>query len=968
MTIHTKDHKKQSHHAARIADVRVSDRRTAKLRLWRRMMLCAFAALLLALTLHLPAGAPGSEAAVRTLADGLAAEEPDSWLVKWHDPLQMSQLRGTELIRRQHEAAVDVVRPKAGVDREKWLQKLRALPEIEYVHPNGKVRTLAMPVTVDPELTKQHYLDQIRVKPVWESGYTRSDLTIAIVDTGIDLQHPDLAGNLVEGINLIKPGSPPQDDNGHGTGVAGVLAAVGNNGQGVSGILHQARIMPIKALDYEGYSEEDRLGEGILHAVRNGAKIVVLSVGLYRYSPYMSDIVALAERQGVLLVGAAGNDGLIYGDKAAVKYPAGYPTVLAVGGATHDNQVEPRSNPGPEMDIVAPWRVYTTKLGGGYKHDEGTSLAAPQAAGVAALLWAKYPELKPYQVRQLLRQSAKDIGPAGWDSATGYGLLQADKAMSIRYNPDPAEPNNSRAQAYPFPLQTQLSGVLDQGSDRDWFVIDAPYDGKLTILFQGLTSPGEPMPPVVISHHDGEAIVDDERVKIGTKTAEFLVQKGKNYIELKLEEGGSEGVLPYLITSEFRMNPDPYEVNDKSYQAYTLVPQSQEITGNFHQTGDYDWFAVTFTQGGKLKLKVSTDTVRIDPRIAIQRAGDPLLEIDEHGDGHDEESPSLTITPGKYYIRINNAAAAEASPVVGTYTLTFDYLTEYDDPNEPNNRVYEATTIRSGTEYVGVIHQADDVDWFQIRVNEDSILKLQVEDIPASRSLTLELFDRTQTPIRSMRSKDQQQSLNMEQKLQAGQYFIKISADAAFNHQFYRFKVEQDELLGGFRDIQEHWAAAAIVSLHDRNIIGGYGDDRFKPANPVTRAEAATMLVRAYRPVGGQASDFKDVQSVHWAYGSIMTAAGQGWVSGYPGGSYRPEQPISRSEMAAMLRGAMGIPAVSSTVAPFSDVEAGHWSAPTLTALKQAGWITGFPGNVFYPGQQASRAEFAALLHRALTP
>ncbi|MFS0725836.1 S8 family serine peptidase [Paenibacillus sp. 1P07SE] len=943
-------------------------RSAARLRLWRRMLLCALAALLLGLPLHLPAGAPAAEVAVRSLADGYAAEEPDSWLLKWRDPARAIELRGTERIRRQHEAAVDVVRPEPGADLEQWLEELRALPEVEYVHPNGRVRTLAVPAASDPELSKQLYLDQIRIKPVWESGYTRSDLTIAIVDTGVDLQHPDLVGNLTEGINLIKPGAPPQDDNGHGTGVAGVLAASGQNGEGIAGILHQARIMPIKALDYEGYSEEDRLGEGILHAVRHGAKIVVLSVGLYRYSPYMSDIVSYAERQGVLLVGAAGNDGLILGEKAEVKYPAAYPTVLAVGGATPENQAERRSNPGPEIDIAAPWRVYTTKLGGSYKHDEGTSLAAPQAAGVAALLWAKYPELKPYQLRLLLRQSAKDIGPPGWDQATGYGLLQADRAMTIRYNADPAEPNDNQSQAYRFPLHTQLSGVLDTGADRDWYVVEAPYDGKLSILFQGLNSPDEPIAPVAVSHHDGERLQGDERIKIGTKSVEFPARKGKNYIQLRLEDGGSSRKLPYLITAGFRMNPDAYEVNDKSYQAYTLVPQSQILTGNFHQTGDNDWFAVTFTQGGKLKLGVSTDTVRIDPRLAIQRAGDPLLVIDEHGDGQDEQSPSLTITPGKYYFRINNAAAAEASPVVGTYTLTFDYLTEYDDPNEPNNRAYEATTIRPGTDYVGVIHKAADEDWFQVRLAADSILQLRLEDIPASRSMRMDVYDRTQQLIASSQSGEQRQSLTMEQKLQAGQYYIKISADAAFNHQYYRFRAEQDELIGGFRDIKDHWAASAIVSLRERGIVSGYGDDRFNPSERVSRAEAVAMLVRAYKPSDGKKPvAFADVTGSHWAYTAIVSAAGGGWVSGYPGGTFRPEQPVTRSEMAAMLRAALGLQAVHSANRPFTDVEAGHWSAPTLTALKQAGWITGFPGDTFHPQQPASRAEFAALLHRTLS-
>src|SRR5690606_16274476 len=111
--------------------------------------------------------------------------------------------------------------------------------------------------------------------------------------------------------------------------------------------------------------------------VDNGAKIVVMSLGLHRYSPYLQDIVDYAERNGVLLVAAAGNEG------NNVKYPAAYPTVLAVGGIGLSKSIIQESNYGPELDLVASWEVYSTALGGGYKSNYGTSMAAPQVAAVA---------------------------------------------------------------------------------------------------------------------------------------------------------------------------------------------------------------------------------------------------------------------------------------------------------------------------------------------------------------------------------------------------------------------------------------------------------------------------------------------------------------------------------------------------------------------------------------------------------
>ncbi|WP_144353445.1 S8 family serine peptidase, partial [Paenibacillus darwinianus] len=305
----------------------------------------------------------------------VAPSEPSqSWLLKWTKAGEARKLPGTTVLHRQEQANVDIVRPDPGLDPGLWLAQLQTTDGVEYVQPNGTVRLLTANEPNDPELGKQVYLRQIRADKAWTLANKRSNITIALVDTGVDLDHPDLQGNLVGGTNLVQPGKPPEDDNGHGTNVAGVVAAVGDNRIGTAGILWKAGIMPIKALDSQGYGEEDRLGEAILYAVNHGAQIVVLSVGLYRYSPYMRDIVQYAESKGVLLVAAGGNDGKELSSKVAVKYPAAYPTVLAVAGATASGAPEMRSNPGPEIDVAASWRVYTTALGGGYKSQEGTSM------------------------------------------------------------------------------------------------------------------------------------------------------------------------------------------------------------------------------------------------------------------------------------------------------------------------------------------------------------------------------------------------------------------------------------------------------------------------------------------------------------------------------------------------------------------------------------------------------------------
>lgn len=754
-------------------------------------------------------------------------EPPQSWLLKWSDPAQAAALRGTLVIRRQAEAAVDVVRPaEASADVEAWLRRLRSTPGVEYVHPNGRVHALELSAAQqaddsppaeaaageasalaaaaapkaaasDPELAKQSYLKQIGALAAWKTVREQTALTIAIVDTGIDLDHPDLKKNLVPGINLIDTDMPPEDNNGHGTSVAGVIAASGNNGIGVSGILWKAKLMPIKALDHNGDGTEQDLGEAILYAVRKQAKIVVLSVGLYRYSPYMQDIVNYAESKGVLLVAAAGNDGQSLESMAVVKYPAAYSTVLAVGGVKADNSPDLRSNPGTELDLSAAWNVYTTAVGGSYKKEEGTSMAAPQVAAAAALIWARYPKLKTYQVRELLRQTTRNIGQSGFDNRTGYGLLQIDKALSTPVNADGFEPNDTRGTAALLPLNKQISAVLNTGKDIDWYTVEAPYDGKLTMKYQSLTESGAAIPPVRLLHYVNGVQKNTYTTKLASGNAEFTIKKGTQKIGVQFMNSDNGARQPYLLDSSFIMKPDAYESNDQTYEAFALSPRSQTVVGNFHQKADRDWYAITFKQSGTLRLTLEGNTARIDPGLAIQRAGQSLRTYDEESEGQAEVSPILTVTPGKYYIRVHNAISSEASPVIGQYTLKINYVPKYDDPNEPNNQYYEGLSIRSGTEYVGVIDSSTDVDWFQLRLTKASQIDLQVFNVPSGKVMQVIAYDKKQQQLFAQKTGSTGKLEVKNKRLPAGVYYFKLTANEPFDKQYYRFKVTVKNAVSG---------------------------------------------------------------------------------------------------------------------------------------------------------------------------
>jgi subtilisin family serine protease len=525
----------------------------------------------------------GPGRAVASVVPSQEAQTPHTesyteWIVKWDKGVPVREFTDSSVIRYfDPDLGVTVASPREGTDPAEWAARWSTHEEVRYFQPNRRVTIDARPN--DELLRFQTYLGTIQAEKAWDTVNENRAITIALVDTGVDLDHPDLRNNLVQGYNLIDEKKPPEDDHGHGTSVAGVIAAVGNNRIGISGLLWSARIMPIKALEADGSGSEDRLGRGIKYAVDHGAKIVVLSLGLYKYSNYLQEIVDYAERKGVLLVAASGNDG------QAVKYPAAYPTVLAVGGVDTQKNIEPNSNRGPELDVVAPWRVYTTALGGGYNYNEGTSMAAPQAAAVAAMLLAQHPDWTPAQLRSHIRHTAEDLGQPGWDPETGYGLLRADLALSTPYRSDPFEPNDTRQQAKTYPIDRTLIAELGSAQDRDWYAVPAPYDGELTITVKTPSAAD-------LDLLQAQYIVNGRPPQTFTDLRNPItvaVDRGTGYLEIR-SKGDLRAPVKYELTTKFTIYRDGFEDNDRQYKAYTLPTSVQTLKGTFHQLNDQDWF------------------------------------------------------------------------------------------------------------------------------------------------------------------------------------------------------------------------------------------------------------------------------------------------------------------------------------------------------------------------------------------
>jgi subtilisin family serine protease len=247
--------------------------------------------------------------------------------------------------------------------------------------PDYFVSALADEPPSDPLYGDQWGLPAIGAPAAWASlSADLPSVTVAVIDSGICASHPDLQGRITRGWDFVDNDATPDDLMGHGCGVAGIIAANANNGEGIAGVAPNARIMPLRVLDAQGLGTYSNVAAAIVYAVDNGAEIINLSLGGANASDLLADAIGYAATRGVTVVAASGNTG-----REGVLYPAAYSSVIAVGAVNRSLERAIFSTYGPQVDLMAPGQdVYTTTLTG-YARANGTSFAAPHVAGVAAL-------------------------------------------------------------------------------------------------------------------------------------------------------------------------------------------------------------------------------------------------------------------------------------------------------------------------------------------------------------------------------------------------------------------------------------------------------------------------------------------------------------------------------------------------------------------------------------------------------
>ncbi len=437
----------------------------------------------------------------------------------------------------RHELYLLQLRP--GLDARSVAAELARRSDVVYAEPNlriqldtltdGMSRKIPNDFDFSAQLSLQntnYYFGKlgadIAVPQAWMFATGSRDVRVAVIDTGIDYLHPDLAANIwinrkeipgngldddgnghvddVHGYDFVSHDSDPMDDHFHGTHVSGIIGAVGNNGIGISGVCWEVSMMAVKAFDETGSGNVANAIEAIDYARKNGAQIINASWGLDEKSRALEDAIQEARAAGVIVVAAAGNS-----HTSNLRYPAALAGVIAVASVSPMNEKSFFSNFGTNVFVAAPGQdIFSTTLNGGYQSFSGTSMSTPHVSGVAALVLSLHPDFTRSDLENILRNSVDPVAP---ESGIG-GRINTTLAVA-------AHPTAPPIPHLELPSPMVGSAIIHMGA-----AVSKPFQGVLEVgsglnpnQWETLTNIG--LTSVNLSH---SVTVDSTRLMEGTNT------------------------------------------------------------------------------------------------------------------------------------------------------------------------------------------------------------------------------------------------------------------------------------------------------------------------------------------------------------------------------------------------------------------------------------------------------------------
>ena len=363
--------------------------------------------------------------------DSVPAEQwvPGRILVKFHDQTLPAHARNIIAALGARDAeeipniGVHVLDLPYQASETAALRAFQARPEVEFAELDRILEPADMTPNDPWYANWEGHLRRIEAPAAWSTTTGSSAVIVAVLDTGLDGSHEDLASKTVSGWNTFNNNSNSSDVAGHGTAVAGTVAAASNNGLGVASVCWDCRIMPIRVSDTNGSATYSAIANGLNWAADHGARVANISYIVSDSSTVTSAAKYFQDKGGVVTSSA--------GNYSTFSSAADNPYILTVSATDQFDVIYSYSNTGNNIDLAAPGDSFSTQMGGGYVSVGGTSYSSPIVAGVAALVISANPSLSPTQVQDILKQSADDLGAAGWDQSYGWGRVNAARAVAI---------------------------------------------------------------------------------------------------------------------------------------------------------------------------------------------------------------------------------------------------------------------------------------------------------------------------------------------------------------------------------------------------------------------------------------------------------------------------------------------------------------------------------------------------------
>lgn len=902
-------------------------------------------------------------------------------------------------------------------DVKEALATLQRDPRVEYAQPNYIYRLAAVN---DPLWVQQwgmtHQTLGVQAEAAWDYTRGSSAIKVAVIDSGVDSRHPDLIGRLVPGYDFVNEDDDPADDNGHGTHVAGIIAAAANNGAGIAGAAPGIKIMPLKAADAAGCLTTADVVEAISYAAAHGARVINMSFGslpnekepleFFDFLLYQ----AIKSHPDILFVAAAGNersdnDALpvfpacfaVDNVVAGVRYPA-LPNVIAVAALGRDGELADFSNWGQRsVHLAAPGEeiVSTVPL----REDAGVALTVYDAYryGYRAVLWGFGAE----DLDDML--PGINVAGAVYDAITrtvyGYlGVAPEDTAAKPLLLVDDDQSGVYEDVTLPDVRSIYLNSLTGAGYRCEVYEVPNGGDGPsvsedayaAVVWFTGHTCDGDPRTPaweanltpadrdnlIAYLREGGRLFLSGRDACLGIERTTFCtdyldaVFGGESYASQCAVRGIG---FPYLGAFYLFTIPNAYfdylvpGPNGKA--AVTLVLEPYEAWSGTSMAAPF------VSAGAALALTLKNNLL---PEKLINILSDEVTPLDSLR-GKMVSGGTLNLANTLRYVyemrkgggngSIRGTAVSEpaGSPVEDTFTvrtagtvqliqaLNGRVVIELPPGALPEGAVITVRLVNGEPQNAlpGVV-AASQVYGLDATATLAKPVKVRFRYDPAK----VDGFDPRCLLVFRQGADGAWEPVGGKLDRAAGAVVVEIDHFS----KFAVFGVKKT-----FADTAGHWAQKDIELLAAREIIEGTERGVFLPERPVTRAEMAALLVKfkGLDPMTPTTPAFRDVSPSGWYYGAVEAVVRAGLFKGYGDGTFRPDATLTREQLAVIIANMLGKTATAEVTMPFSDIDqVSPWARDAVASVYAWGLMHGVSSERFAPQAEVTRAQAAAIMAR----